>query len=464
MKKTQIDLNKLNMRFLKTTMLTVLAFGLLAVNCDSLLDTEPAQSIDGSVALETEANVLTVLNGAYDGMSDDDMFGGQYQMEADLMANDNTDPEIRWVGTFEEPEQIWRKQILVENGQVSATWTESYDAINRANNVLSALDVIEDQATRDQVEAEAKFIRGIAYFYLVQFYAKPYSDGNASSNPGVPIILTPTTGIDESSQVSRNTVQEVYDQVLSDLTDAEAGLPDENGGYATSYAAAGFLSRVYLQLGQYGNARDAAHRVIDSGAFSLVPNYVDAFNNAENSSEDVFAIQVSEQDGAHSLNTFFAHPDFGGRGDITISPTHLAFYEAGDERINAMRADSSATEKWNDFTANIPVIRLAELLLTRAEGISEAGPGTTGATAAGDLNAVRARVGLAPIVAPTTADILAERKLELAFEGQILHDLRRTQRDVGSFAYDADEVVWPIPQRETDVNPNLTQNPGYSAN
>ena len=464
MNNIQTYLNKLNMRFLNKTMLMVLTAGLVASSCDSMLNTEPQQSIDEATALETEANVLAVLNGAYDGFSDDDMFGGEYQYEADLMANDNSDPELRWVGTFEEPEQIWRKQILVENAQVAATWTESYDAINRANNVLSALDVIEDAATRTQAEAEAKFIRGVTYFYLIQFYAKPYSDGNAASNPGVPLVLTPTRGIDESSNVSRNTVADVYAQILSDLTDAEAGLPASNGGYATSHAAAAFLSRVYLQQADYANARDAAHRVISSGAFSLTATYVDAFNNQGNSSEDVFAIQVDAQDGAHSLNTFFAHPDFGGRGDITISPTHLALYEVGDERIDAMRDDSTATEKWNDFTANIPVIRLAELLLTRAEAISRVGAGATGATAAGDLNAVRARVGLAPNLLPTTADILAERKLELAFEGQLLHDLRRTQRNVGSFAYNADEVVWPIPQREMDVNPNLTQNPGYSAN
>ncbi len=461
MKNTQNDLNKLNMRFLNKTMLTVLAIGLLAVSCDSLLDTEPAQSIDGSVALETEANVLTVLNGAYDGFSDDDMFGGQYQMEADLMANDNSDPELRWVGTFEEPEQIWRKQILVENAQVSQTWTESYDAINRANNVLSALDVIEDAATRAQVEAEAKFIRGVTYFYLIQFYAKPFSDGNAASNPGVPLVLTPTSGIDESSEVSRNTVAEVYAQILSDLTDAEAGLPDANGGYATSYAAAAFLSRVYLQQGNYAGARDAANRVISSNAFSLTATYTAAFNNSDNSTEDVFAIQVDAQDGAHSLNTFFAASEFGGRGDITISPTHLALYEPGDQRLDSTITDSVVTYKWNDFTANIPVIRLAELHLTRAEANAELGT-TVGATPQADLDAIRARVGLASTPA-TVASILAERKLELAFEGQILHDLRRRQLNVGSFAFDADEVVWPIPQRETDVNPNLTQNPGYSA-
>lgn len=463
MKNTQNGLNKLNMRFLNKIILTVLAIGLFVANCDSLLDTEPAQSIDGSIALETEANVLTVLNGAYDGFSDDDMFGGEYQMEADLMSTDDVLPEIEWAGSFAAPRQIFDKTILVNNGQVSQTWTESYDAINRANNVLSALDVIEDAATRTRVEAEAKFIRGVSYFYLVQFYAKPFSDGNAATNPGVPLVLTPTTGIDESSKVSRNTVAEVYAQVISDLTDAEAGLPASNGGYATSHAAAAFLSRVYLQQGDYANARDAANRVIGSGAFSLTATYVGAFNNQSNSTEDVFAIQIDAQDGAHSLNTFFAHPDFGGRGDIFITPAHLASYEAGDERIDAMNADSTVTKKWDDFTANIPVIRLAELYLTRAEANARLTT-VVGDTPLNDLNTIRTRVGLPLALVADVNAILAERRLELAFEGQWLHDLKRTQSSIGSIPFDADRIVWPIPERETIVNPNLTQNPGYIVN
>jgi hypothetical protein len=297
---------------------------------------------------------------------------------------------------------------------------------------------------------------------LLKLYGKPFSDGNAASNLGVPLVVTPTTGIDASSFVSRNTVAEGYASVISDLTDAEAALPDDNGGYATSYAAAAFLSRVYLQQGDFANARDAAHRVISSGVFSLTATYAAAFNNQENTSEDIFAIQIDAQDGVHSLNTFFAYPDFGGRGDITITPTHLALYEAGDERLDIISLDGTVTQKWDDFTANIPVIRLGEILLTRAEGISEAGAGSTGATAQGDLDAVRARVGLASIPA-TTASIRAERKLELMFEGQLLHDLKRTQTSIGSIAFDANRIVWPIPQREMDSNTNLIQNPGYTA-
>ena len=98
------------------------------------------------------------------------------------------------------------------NSDVSGMWLNAYEAINIANNVLTseALDVV-DPADRAQVEGEARFIRGILYFELVKFFGLPYSDGSAGSNPGVPLVDTPTQAIDESSFVSRSTVQQVYD-------------------------------------------------------------------------------------------------------------------------------------------------------------------------------------------------------------------------------------------------------------
>lgn len=449
------------MRTLNQNVLILITIGLISVSCDGMLDIQPRQSIGGDVALSNSQNIEAVLIGAYNGLSDDDLFGGEYQMEADLLANSNTVAEIQWVGSFEEPGEIWRKTILVENAQVSQTWTESYEAINIANNVLGSLDNVE-AAQRTQVEAEARFIRGVIYFNLLKLYAQPYSAGNTNTNPGVPVVTTPTTGIDESSFVSRNTVEEGYNQVIADLTFAETNLPATNGGFATTYAASAFLSRVYLQQANYAAARDAAHRVIASGNYGLTPTYAGAFNNAENSIEDIFAIQVDAQDGAHSLHTFYADSPNGGRGDITVTPAHIALYDPADDRLNLFVAGQTVTGKWLDQTTNISVVRLAEMHLTRAEAILQAGAGSTGINPLDDINAVRARVNLAPLGAVTVADVLAERKLELMFEGQLLHDLKRTQRSIGDIPYNDPTIVYPIPQREMDVNPNLTQNAGYN--
>ncbi len=429
--------------------------------CDEQLDVEPQQSIDESQALSTPGNVQAALTGAYDALGDNDVWGGGQHL-SELLADDG---DQIWAGTFEEPEQIFQKRILVQNGDVERAWTESYEAINNANNVLSALDVL-DPADQAQVEGEAKFIRGSVYFELINVFGKTWVDGDPNSNPGVPIVLTPTRTIDESSELSRNTVAEVYAQIISDLTDAKNLLPTSNGFFATTYAASAILSRVYLMQERFADAQAEADIVINSGEFALVDSYADVFNQSGNTSEDIFAIEVTTQDGANDFITFYAAPSRGGRGDIDITEAHLALYEETDDRLNLFYIDENTiprTGKWLDNASqdgNINVVRLAEMYLTRAETRFRNGD-TSGA--AEDLNIVRARVGLDPIDAGAiTLDvILQERKLELMFEGHMFRDKKRNRISVGDLGFDANELIYPIPQRETDVNDNLLQNPGY---
>lgn len=446
-------------KLIKTAIPFVLVGGLLISGCDKQLDITPAQSISSDVALSTSENVEAALVGVYDALGDGDVLGGNMFYEPDLLADNG---EVRWTGTFEEPEQMWLKRIQVENIDVETAWTDSYEVINIANNVLSALDVV-DSDIRDRVEGEALFLRGLIYFELVKLYGQPYSSD--PSSPGVPLVLEPTRSIDESAEVSRSTVDQVYTQVLSDLTRAEGLLPASNGTFASSGAAAAILSRVYLQQENYAGARDAADRVISSGEYALVEDYGDAFTSTTNTSEDIFAIQVTSQDGVNSMNTFYAPDEFGGRGDIDILQAHLDQYEANDERLAFFFEDQGGiirTGKWTNIFGNVGVVRLAEMYLTRAEGNLEEGT-VIGATPTEDVNTVRNRAELADLL-PIDVDkdaILFERKLELAFEGQLLHDIKRTQGSVGALAFDAPELVYPIPQRERDVNPNLSQNAGY---
>ncbi|MEQ8524961.1 RagB/SusD family nutrient uptake outer membrane protein [Gracilimonas sp.] len=446
-------------KILYTLVLTVF----FAAGCDGLLDINPKQSIDAEVALNTSDNVEAVLIGAYNALSDDDLFGGEILFEPDLLADNNLNNEVQWTGTFEEPEQIWRKDIQVENGQVSATWSAAYNAINLTNNVLSALDVV-DEDIRDRVEGEALFIRGIIYFNLLKLYGLPYSAGNVGTNLGVPLVTTPTDEINEESEIPRETVQAGYQRVLTDLQNAESLLPPTNGVYASAPVAAAILSRVHLQMGNYDLAREAADRVISSGNYTLTTNYADAFNRTSNSTEDVFSIQVSEQDGANSMNLFYASSANGGRGDILVRPPHISLYEAGDDRLNLFYDSDTRTGKWSNQFGNIGVVRLAEMYLTRAEGNFREGAPYVGAAPMADLNEVRGRVNLPLYTLPTEFDlddILLERKLELMFEGQLLHDLKRTQQDVGDISYDSGQITYPIPQREIDVNTSLDQNDYY---
>ena len=442
--------------------------------CDSLLDTEPSQSISEERALSSPQNVEAALSGAYDALSNADLYGGQIFMNADLMADNG---EVFWDGTYEQPAQFWNKNLFVNNAFVADEWNEAYETINIANNVLSALDQFEDEERRTRVEGEARFLRGLMYFELVRLFAKPYDAVDPSAALGVPIVLEPTRSISDEDNVERASMAVVYEQVTADLEAAREQLGSNANKYvADTYVASAVLSRVYLARDEYEAAARAADRVIASGDFSLMETFAGAFNNESAVAEYVFAVPITTQDGVNELNTFYgsgsqSDPN-GGRGDISITDEHVALYGDGDARGNFFYIDESdgdarRTGKWKgdeSTGADIPVIRLAEMYLTRAEGNFRAGT-EIGAAPIADINRIRGRAGANPLDASnlTAERIFEERKLELMFEGHLLHDLQRTERSVGSIPYDANALLYPIPQREMDANPSLTQNPGYGS-
>ena len=435
-------------------------------SCKKPLDIDPVDTIEQSAALNTSKDVEVALVGAYADLGNSNFYGGNKQILGDFLADDNA---INWGGTFEELTQTINKRIIKTNSFVELTWLRGYKTINDVNNVLSAIDKV-DAAKQDRISGEAKFIRGSAYFDLVRLFAKAYNDGSPTTNPGVPIVLAPTTGITDESFVSRATVAAVYQQAIKDLTEAEAALPETNGFFATKYAAAGMLARIYLQMGNFTEAANAANRVIASDEYSLAPTYARAFPTVPtgtaqpggNTVEDVFAMQVTTLTGGNSLNTYYETADYGGRGDAAISQAWIEEnYEEGDDRINSFYEDGDMyTAKFANQYGNVPIIRLAEMYLIRAECNARLGTTIGGVTALEDLAVVRERAGLETTSA-TLADILQERVRELSFEGFALHDAKRTQTNIGGIAWNANNLVLPIPQRETDANKNLVQNPGY---
>ena len=440
---------------------TIVVLMLFFTACDKLLELEPYQSISEELSLESDANVKSVLQGAYTQFSDPSIYSGNLLRNAELLGAAN---ECLWVGTYGGPRQIFNKQMNSSNEDASAQWIDSYEVVNIANNVLSALAVVDD-ADRDRVEGEALFLRSLMFFDLVRFYAQQYQIGSAATQLGVPIVLTPTRGIDESSFVSRNSVEEVYNQVIGDLTNAASKLPAKNGVYATRGAANALLARVYLQKGDYAKARDAANTVIGSGLYELQPTYADVFNNDDNTSEDIFATQITAQDGYSAMTEFFSVPEFGGRdGDVEILEGHLNLYSTGDERRDLFFLGNGGMRsgKWNNIYGVVNLIRLAEMYLIRAECNIRLST-ITGAAPLSDYNTVHVRAGLVPATSVTLANILLERRLELSYEGYRIHDQRRLHENVGTLLYTDPKLVFPIPFRETEANPNLKtqQNPGY---
>jgi len=428
--------------------------------CTKELNTKPTQQIDQAVALQTGNDVQVALIGAYTDLGNTNFISGQTAVDADLLGDLN---EITWSGTFAGLTQMKNKTITIDNTFSTNAWLAGYKAINDVNNVLSAISVVAAKDTA-RVSGEAKFIRAVSYFELVKLFGKSWKDGDPAANPGVPIVLTPTRGITIENQVKRNTVVETYQQIISDLLDAESKLGNTNGFLATKTAASAMLSRVYLQKGDYANAAQAANRAITNSTANggaLLANFSDVFVMV-NTAEDIFAIQVTATTGVNNLNTFYSVA--GGRGDAQVTPNHLALYEAGDSRkaFFSVSGGSTYTSKFNIRFGNIHFIRLAEMYLIRAESNFRSGT-SIGDVAVNDLNKIRARAKLAPLAAAdlTLDNIIKDRKLELAFEGFTLHDIKRLQLPVGTLAWNAPSLVFPIPKRELVVNANLVQNDGY---
>lgn len=444
--------------------------------CNSKLDVQPTSYIDASQAFNSSSDVQAALVSCYTGLQSTNLYGGYLQLMTDLLA-DNGDETF--VGTFSQPQEAQRKTLLITNSQVNATWNSAYDVINRTNNVLANVGKLDTPAQQAAVEGEAKFIRSLVYFDLVRMFGRAWNDGTPSSNLGVPLVLTPTLTVSDAKPAPRNTVAEVYAQVITDLTTAEAKLTTSNGGLntfsATRYACAALLARVYLQQGDFANAAAAANRAT-MGKFSLNPNYNDNFgynpltpNNpsllAANTTEDIFTVQYSAQSGTNQLNTFYGHLR---RADVNLTPQFLSSFEPSDSRRTLTYTNSTATytTKYDVQYGNIKLIRLDEMLLTRAEANFRAGT-TVGATPLADVNAIRARAGLPALTTLTLAAILKERRIELAFEGFRLGDLKRNMESTidpltkAVIPWNSPRLVFPIPLSQINANPSLVQNAGY---
>lgn len=453
-------------------LLLILMIAGIFTACKKTLEVDPRQTIDAGTALENDQDVNALIVGGYSIMGGGSLYGTNLLMMPDLLGSDGV---ATWRGTFQSPRQITNKTMTRDNADANLTWTAAYNAINTANIALNSLALVKDADLKTQLEGEALFIRGIMHFELVRLYALPWGATADNSQLGVAIKTKPTNNETEAfEKVPRSTVKQVYDLVIADLIKAATLLPDENEKRASRYAALAFLSRVYLQQGNYAGALAAANEVIESGLFKLNASVSAVFSN-KNTAESIWEIQQNEQNNAGTANngmaTFYASLPGIGRADVRVVASFVASaYPTNDLRQTewyyigtGARPGNTYCGKWKSFSQNLPVIRIAEMYLTRAECNLVLGT-TTGATAAEDLAQIKnsIRTNSTAPASPTLADVRNERLIELAFEGQRIHNLKRLQLPSGSFVWNDNKLVFPIPQREIDATSGtLVQNPGY---
>jgi starch-binding outer membrane protein, SusD/RagB family len=459
-------------------------------SCEEAILLSPEQSLGEEVTYSTAVSAEAALNGVYSQCQVLEVFGAGPQIFEELMA-DNVD----FVGSFPTIQDIKSYITVPNNATVQDYWQVPYRVINAANTLIDKVPTIKDPLLTPvraaRIIGQAKFLRAILYLHLVNHFGQPYSNNNGQ-NPGVPLVLTGFSGTIEYP--ARATVAAVYEQIIKDLTEAKAGVPATYTGTstrarATKGACDGYLSRVHLYKGDYPNAALFAKNVIDNKS-----TYSPATNlsfYSQQTSEDVFVIINSATDngrtGSGGWASYHRPASQGGRGDCPFTASLASAFtsEPGDKRYTELSDTVAAadgarrrmTRKFPDAITNAdeaPLMRISELMLTRAEALAEASGITQEAI---DLvNPLRIRAGLAAWTTTTFASkdafiagIIAERRKELCFEGHRRADLLRRKQPLRASgpqaalaAYGAARTILPIPQREIDLNKSLVQNAGYN--
>ncbi len=455
----------------KLVLLSIMAGLLLVSSCEKFLDLSPIDQIGSNGfytnTQEVEAGVIAI----YDGMQA--MVMTEYaltEMRSDNSKTKNSEGE--WA-QFED------MNVQPTSATVSAYWSNNYNIIFRANTVLENLGVVTNSATKNQFEGEAKFARALSHFNLVRAFGD------------VPVI-DKVIGPNDKEYFKRKSTAEVYAFIIDDLEDAIGFLPGRSGigeGRATSGAANALLGKVYLTMGNYTAAKTALDAVVTSGNYGMATTYNGVFYSERNT-EIIFAVQFIPDD-AKDSEIFSYDFTWKGRASGLNYPTDdlMASLEVGDTRASTLfyfepLAGSSGRFECGKFRAITAansqlggndwiVLRYADVLLMRAEAIMAGAASTTDAVALGAVNLLRGRAGLTPLATLTKEDLLKERRVELAFENHRLYDLIRlgyADAVMGAFAvtteanftYSSTDLLLPIPQRERNLYPTLTQNLGYN--
>ncbi len=472
---------------LKSTALGVgLGFALVLGGCDSLIEVEPRQSVTPDDALSTLSGFEALINGAYDALQDDGYYGNNYILYPDALA-DNIQPS---------PQTSNRIPNVANNVAFSHLnrWAPHYTVINDMNLVLNriggyTLDPNETEATKNRVTGEAYFFRAMNYFDLAR--TKGYEPGREVNgfNLSAVLRLEPTLTADDADLRARSTNTEVYQQIFSDLNQAQAVLGAGRGKrFVTPAAIEALRARVNLYASNWAAADAAATAALAASPANLVVAPTEAQLlaawRAGTFAESIFEIEMTaSQDGAstnvnQSLQSL-TDPRVPNFFDAAATASLVAAHETGDARLGlyaprtiggtAIRFIQKYTGTTAIYVDRIPVFRVAEMLLIQAEARAEQG-NTAGALQS--LNTLRAARGLGALSDLSSSDIvsavLRERRVELAFEGHRFFDLKRRGLDIpkpqsggGVLPYTDYRILAPIPETQVALNPDLVQNPGY---
>jgi hypothetical protein len=431
-----------------------LLLAIFSASCTDLDSPQPINSIATQFAFADKESVGAALNGVYSDLQD-----ATLAFDGWLALPQYFSDETVFTGTFPTRLEFGNFNVFPANTTMAVVYSDLYEVINRANNVIANVPLVEDDSFTDEARqdaiAQARFVRGHVYFHLVTLWQE------------VPLITQPTVDVGEVLEVPVSSVDAIYTQVIDDFTFAQANVTAATGPlFASQQAATAFLARVALYQERWNDAVSLSMEALGGVDLTTVAYLAD----------QIYSLGFTPTDG-NSIAFFYGPAEFGGRHSIEPSATLMNAYEDGDARAamsfvnDTLQASVPFGIKYPSFdnansgSATDPIffIRHAELALIAAEGMARNGDF---GGASGMINAVRNRAGLGDV----TLDggnfvdlILQERFVELAMEGpHRLLDLRRTGNAVsvlGALGYDANcDDIWPLPQRDVDRNRNLDQN------
>ncbi|WP_129715930.1 RagB/SusD family nutrient uptake outer membrane protein [Pedobacter sp. SYP-B3415] len=468
---------------LKIYLSTAVLIAITAAGCKKdFLDKQPFNQVTPDVAFTNAAGAEKLLSGAYGSMYND------YHIW-DYMVNGDVTADNAYAGGDNPANiQIDLFTATSTNGNIGRDWGALYSDIKNANEVLENVPNIQDPvldqgSRRNQILGEASAIRAYMYFHLVRLWGP------------VPLILKTPASLEEM-QKAKSPVSEVYDQIIKDLEYAlvHVRTTAPHKGIVTKGVVNALLAKVHAskptpdwtRVNQYADA-------VITGGYSLFGSFDGLFSgNNKNNSESIWEMQYDGWGGPTGRGNWMPGVIVGSGWKRFCTPTNdlvAAFDAEGDvQRKNASVVFRNASDEgwsdnyWskssypyinkyrNDDRTNSYIIRLADIILLKAEALNELS--ASGWSQAKPLvDQIRNRVALGSTSATSqTAMRLAiekERRLELAFEGHRWFDLLRTGRAAEVMNAQKDgrgnnlnynvspaKLLFPIPQAELDRNPN----------
>ena len=489
--------------------LTVLMSAVILSSCSDWLDRNPSTALPRELAISNRAEAFAALNGMYNAVQGtaawNSWYGSRFIIHGDVRGDDMQASRTGGRATV-----TYQMQYTLANAPT--LWIQPYRAINRANSLIFALEELgglpdADDAFVDDLIGQALTVRALAHFDLLRANALPFTVAGRDGL-GVPLIITPQN---PANPPARNTIGEVYDQIVADLLeaidlmfDSRSNIPPYQGtqfinGWFTTWSARALLARVYLYMGNFTEAYNLATQVIAGSGRQLAEFTLNDDGFIENwqaqiAREILFEIVSFNQANWVDRESIGYIYNEAGYGDAIMTQAFINLMEtyfADDLRWGVMlpsRLDPEAEQAWNIIVGegasadtiwnrvfinkypgrghaaldNVPILRLSEMYLIAAEAAYQLSNPTS---AAQHLNAIvlRGNPNATP-VAPADANldrILKERRVEFVGEGHRFFDLMRNNRRVIRFTNDSDDPAlndtgWHLPLSLTARNFDVT--------